>query len=227
MANDELAAVEGASEWERREAERAERYAAEVAERERAREKRLSALVAVELARDTSADYHPAKFAAPVRADYLLALETEGTPARAARAVGVTQSLVATYGGRVPEFAAAEREALAIYRDSLAAEVTRRARDGIVQLRFNRNGEPIGEAVTYSDGLLSKALDRADRIIGDLPDPNAAGPRIDAAMVARLSPEGRAALRLVLAELAGLMPEEGGAQLEGSESAIDVQGGPA
>ena len=208
--------------WASRERERAEAYAQELRDREEQIARRLRALEAVEKARGMSADYNPTGFPAPVRAAYLLALETHGTQHLAAQGVGVSRASVQVYGGRVHEFVAAEREAIAVYRDTLAAELNRRARDGVVQLRFNRNGEPIGEAVSYSDGLLSKALDRADRIIGDLPDSSAGGLPLDGNLVSRLSAEGRAALRIVLSELAGLVPTAEDAQHEGIPAAIDV-----
>jgi hypothetical protein len=90
--------------------------------------------------------------------------------------------------------------------------------------RFNRDGQPVGHVTQYADGLLSKVIDRADRIIGDLPSERNSGVgSLDATLVQRLSPEGRAALRIVLSELAGLVPTEGDLQQEGISSAIDVQ----
>jgi hypothetical protein len=184
---------------------------------------RLGALEDIERSRGISSDANPRNFPPPIRAQYLLALETHGAVVRAANSVCVNRSAIITYGARVPEFADSEREAIAAYRDSLAAELTRRARDGIRELRFNRSGDLQGSAIRYSDGLLAKALERADRIVGDMPTPADGGRQLDANLVAKLSPEGRRALRIVLSELAGLVPTEEDMQLEGISSAIDAQ----
>jgi hypothetical protein len=124
----------------------------------------------------------------------------------------------------VPEFGAAVREAVCRYRDSLVQEATRRAVEGVQVDRFNRDGEPVGTVTQYSDGLLTKVMDRADRVIGDLPAEKQTGVgSLDATLVQKLSPEGRRALRIVLSELAGLVPTEEDMQNEGISSAVDVQ----
>ncbi len=181
-------------------------------------------LEAIERARDTSSDYHPATFTAPDRATYLIEIESHGGLARAADVAGCSTTVARTYAARVPEFGAAVRDALTRYRDSLTAEATRRAVEGVAVDRFNRDGEPVGAVIQYSDGLLGKLLDRGDRIIGDLPQERGQGVgALDATMVSRLSPEGRSALRIVLSELAGLVPNESDLQKEGISSVIEAQ----
>jgi len=196
-------------------------------ELERTEQKRLKtfvALQAIERARDTSAGYLPQTFQAPERATYLQEIESHGGLARAANVAGCSTQVARTYAARVPEFGAAVREALSRYRDSLVQEATRRAVDGVQVERFNRDGEPVGSVTQFADGLLTKLIDRGDRIIGDLPAERGQGvSTLDATLVSRLSPEGRAALRIVLSELAGLVPTDADLQNEGISSAIDVQ----
>lgn len=192
--------------------------------RSRDRVRTMVALEAIERARDTSAGYLPASFTAPERATYLQEIETHGGLARAANVAGCSTQIARTYAARVPEFGAAVREAISRYRDSLVQEATRRAVDGVQVERFNRDGIPVGSVTQYADGLLTKVLDRADRIIGDLPSERSSGVgSLDATLVQKLSPEGRAALRIVLSELAGLVPTEEDMQKEGISSAIDAQ----
>lgn len=184
----------------------------------------MGVLQAIERARDTSAGYLPPGFAAPARATYLYEVEMHGGLARAADAAGCTTSLARTYAARVPEFGAAVREAVSRYRDSLVQEATRRAVEGVQVDRFNRDGEPVGTVTQYADGLLAKLIDRGDRVVGDLPAEKGQGVgALDATLVSKLSPEGRAALRIVLSELAGLVPTEADVQREGISSAVDVQ----
>lgn len=192
-------------------------------EEERVRTEKLLALTAIEKARHKSTDYHPATFTAPDRAVYLLEVETHGGLARAANVAGCSTTIAKVYAARVPDFGVDVRDALSRYRDSLVTEATRRAVDGVVTKRFNRDGEPVGETVLYSDGLLSKTIDRADRIIGDLPTEQRSGVgSLDATLVSKLSPEGRAALRIVLSELAGMVAKEGDLKQEGVQAVIDV-----
>ena len=188
------------------------------------RAKQIGALEAIERARDASADYLPVTFGAPARATYLQEVELHGGLARAADVAGCSTQVARVYQARVPEFAAAVREAVSRYRDSLVQEATRRAVDGVQVERFNRDGEPAGVTTQFADGLLSKLIDRGDRIVGDLPSERNSGVgALDATLVQKLSPEGRAALRIVLAELAGLVPTADDVQREGISSAIDVQ----
>ena len=194
----------------------------ERSERERARE--IGALEAVERARDTSAGYLPQTFTAPARAVYLKEIELHGGLARAADVAGCSTQVARVYAARVPEFGAAVREAVSKYRDSLVQEATRRAVDGVQVDRFNRDGEPVGTVTQFADGLLAKLIDRGDRIVGDLPAEKQTGVgSLDATLVSKLSPEGRRALRIVLSELAGLVPTEEDLQNEGISSAVDVQ----
>jgi hypothetical protein len=194
----------------------------EIVGEERARS--LGVLQAIERARDTSAGYLPVTFGAPERATYLQEVESHGGLARAANVAGCSTQVARTYAARVPEFGAAVREAISRYRDSLVQEATRRAVEGVQVDRFNRDGNPVGSVTQFADGLLSKVIDRADRIIGDLPSERNSGVgSLDATLVQKLSPEGRAALRIVLSELAGLLPTAEDMQQEGISSAIDVQ----
>jgi hypothetical protein len=194
----------------------------EIVGEERARS--LGVLQAIERARDTSAGYLPQSFGAPERATYLQEVESHGGLARAANVAGCSTQVARTYAARVPEFGAAVREAISRYRDSLVQEATRRAVEGVQVDRFNRDGNPVGSVTQFADGLLSKVIDRADRIIGDLPSERNSGVgSLDATLVQKLSPEGRAALRIVLSELAGLLPTAEDMQQEGISSAIDVQ----
>ena len=193
-----------------------------LAEGRESRAQAIAVLEAVENARGEPAGYSPSNFGAPARATYLYEIESHGGLARAAAVAGCSPTIARVYAARVPEFAAAVREALARNRDALAAEAQRRA-FGVSVDRFDRNGEPAGVAIEYADGLLSKALDRADRIIGDLPTERGSGMALDATLVQRLSPEGRRALRVVLAELAGMVPTAGDMQLEGIPQVLDVQ----
>lgn len=184
----------------------------------------LGLLEAIERARDTSSGYLPKGFPAPARALYLHEVSSHGGLARAADAAGVSSQAARTYAARVPEFAAAVREAVSKYRDSLVQEATRRAVEGVQVDRFNRDGEPVGSVVQYADGLLAKLIDRGDRIVGDLPADKPQGvSSLDATLVAKLSPEGRRALRIVLAELAGLVPTQEDMQNESIPPAIDAQ----
>jgi hypothetical protein len=188
----------------------------------RARE--LGVLEAIERGRDISAGYLPLTFGAPARAAYLNEVELHGGLARAADVAGCSTQIARTYAARVPDFGAAVREAVSRYRDSLVQEATRRAVDGVQVARFDRDGNPAGKVTQYADGLLTKLIDRGDRIVGDLPSERNAGvSSLDATLVQKLSPEGRAALRIVLSELAGLLPTEEDMQREGISSAIDVQ----
>ena len=188
------------------------------------RGKMLGALEAIERARDTSADYLPVTFRAPARATYLQQVELHGGLARAADVAGCSTQIARIYAARVPEFGAAVREAVSRYRDSLVQEATRRAVEGVQLDRFNRDGEPVGSVTVFADGLLAKLIDRGDRVVGDLPSERNSGVgSLDATLVSKLSPEGRAALRIVLSELAGLVPTPEDAQHEGISSAIDVQ----
>jgi len=196
----------------------------EIVKSERERERAIEALEVIERARDTSAGYMPVTFPAPARAVYLREVETHGGLARAADVAGCSTQVARTYQARVPEFAAAVREAVCRYRDSLVREATRRAVEGVQVDRFNRDGEPVGTVTQYADGLLAKVIDRADRVIGDLPAEKQQGVgALDATLVQKLSPEGRRALRIVLSELAGLVPTEEDLQNEGISSAVDVQ----
>ena len=191
-------------------------------ERERARS--IGALQAIERARDASAGYLPQTFGAPERATYLQEIELHGGLARAADVAGCSTQIARVYQARVPEFAAAVREAVSRYRDSLVQEATRRAVDGVEVERFNRDGIPVGSTIQYADGLLAKLIDRSDRVVGDLPSERNSGVgSLDATLVQKLSPEGRAALRIVLSELAGLVPTPEDVKHEGISSAIDVQ----
>lgn len=181
-------------------------------------------LQAIERARDISAGYLPLTFGAPERATYLQEVASHGGLARAANVAGCSTRIARIYAARVPDFGAAVREAVSNYRDSLVQEATRRAVEGVQVDRFNRDGNPVGSVTQFADGLLAKLIDRGDRIVGDLPAEHGQGARsLDATLVSRLSPEGRAALRIVLSELAGLVPTEGDLQQEGISSAIDVQ----
>jgi len=184
----------------------------------------LGALEAIERARDKSAGYLPQTFPAPARAMYLYEIESHGGLARAADVAGCSTQVARVYQARVPEFAAAVREAVSRYRDSLVQEATRRAVEGVQVDRFNRDGEPVGTVTQFADGLLAKLIDRGDRVVGDLPAERGQGvSSLDATLVAKLSPEGRAALRIVLSELAGMVPTAEDTQREGISSAIDVQ----
>jgi len=188
------------------------------------RARQLGVLEAIERARDTSAGYLPTTFQAPARATYLLEVELHGGLARAADVCGCSTQIARVYAARVPDFGAAVREAVSRYRDSLVQEATRRAVDGVQVARFNRDGEAIGHITQFADGLLTKLIDRGDRIVGDLPSERNSGvSSLDATLVQKLSPEGRAALRIVLSELAGLLPTAEDMQNEGISSAIDVQ----
>ena len=184
----------------------------------------MGVLEAVERSRDTTAGYMPLTFPAPARAAYIYEVELHGGLARAADVAGCSTQVARVYAARVPEFAAAVREAVSRYRDSLVQEATRRAVKGVQVDRFNRDGEPVGTVTQFADGLLSKLIDRGDRIVGDLPAEKGQGVgSLDATLVGKLSPEGRAALRIVLSELAGLVPTLEDTQREGISSAIDVQ----
>ena len=184
----------------------------------------LGVLEAIERARDQSAGYLPQTFPAPARAAYLREVELHGGLARAADVAGCSTQVARTYAARVPEFGAAVREAVSRYRDSLVQEATRRAVDGVQVDRFNRDGEPVGTVTQYADGLLAKLIDRGDRVVGDLPAERQQGVgALDATLVQKLSPEGRAALRIVLSELAGLVPTDADLKNEGISSAINVQ----
>lgn len=183
----------------------------------------VDVLEAVENARAIPAAATPETFRARARAEYLYSIETHGGLAKAAADAGCSNAVARAFAGRFPEFAAAVRDALARNRDSLAAEAQRRAR-GVAVERFNRDGEPAGVAIEYADGLLVKALDRADRIIGDLPaERNSSIGALDATLVQKLSPEGRRALRIVLAELAGLVATEADMQLERIPTIIEAK----
>ena len=180
-------------------------------------------LEAIERARDTSAGYLPVTFMAPQRATYLQEVERHGGLARAANVAGCSTQIARIYQARVPEFGAAVREAVSRYRDSLVQEATRRAVTGVQVDRFNRDGEPVGTVTQFADGLLAKLIDRGDRVVGDLPSERNSGVgSLDATLVQKLSPEGRAALRIVLSELAGLIPTAEDVQREGIKPAIEV-----
>lgn len=199
--------------------------AEETSEKGLERVRELSVLEAIERGRDKSTGYHPESFPAPARAQYLLEVESHGGLARAADVAGCSTAVARTYAARVPDFGAAVREAVSRYRDGLVEEATRRAVEGVKIARFNREGEAVGEVTQYADGLLTKLIDRGDRIVGDLPQEKGQGVgSLDATLVSKLSPEGRAALRVVLSELAGLVPTEEDMQREGITAAIDVQG---
>jgi hypothetical protein len=94
---------------------------------------------------------------------YFAALEVCcGQKTKAAKAAGVTPRSVQRRRVNDNAFAAAESEHMQIVKDIVESEITRRAVDGVVRKKYDRNGNLVSEEVEYSDTLILRLAERLE-----------------------------------------------------------------
>lgn len=155
------------------------------------------------------------KFDAWARAAFLRNLAETGRLYDSAEAAGVCYTTMRSFreGGtrHDPVFEQQVQDALDEYRDRLRAEIHRRGVEGWVERGiYGKEGEHLGDVVKYSDRLLELLAKRHDPAFRDHVHVDAQTRNtsrvthdVDVEKTLRaLSPEGRAALRRALQELA-------------------------
>lgn len=102
------------------------------------------------------------KFTPERRAIFLAKLEETGRTMLSARFAGVDRSTIQRHVESDPAFAAACKEAEGMYHEMCAASITAQARAGMVDERWDKEGNILSRRVTYETRLREKLLDRAD-----------------------------------------------------------------
>lgn len=94
---------------------------------------------------------------------YFAALEVcRGQKTKAAKAADITPRSVQRRRLNDHAFATAENERMQFVKDVVEDEITRRAIDGVVRKRYDRNGKLISEEIEYSDTLILRLAERLE-----------------------------------------------------------------
>lgn len=161
----------------------------------------------------------PVRFDEARQRSFLDILALTGRPAEAARKVGVSSSIVARKRSPKDElydskFAEEYEQSMALYRDVLAAEVQRRAVEGVEEPVFyqgrvatDKEGRPV-HIRKFSDAMLAMLIKKHDPSFRDRQVVEQHNVNVNAALedLAQLSPESRKKLREILEAEGGESP---------------------
>ena len=164
----------------------------------------------------------PTKLTPECLVNYLELVAETGQITRSAIMCGVSPRAVHARRASDPEYEALVKEARAAYTDTLRQEVHRRGVEGWKERGlFDKEGNEIGEVWRFSDRLLELEIKRSDPSYRESVSVAVEGnlgthttPSVNEAALKKLSKEGRAALRVVMSELAPeVLPTDGGEEI--------------
>lgn len=102
------------------------------------------------------------KFTAEMKIKFLQMTAKYGRVGLAAHSVGISPSTILNHREKDKRFDQLVRDAESFYRESTAAVIMRQARDGLVERKWNGQGQLISERRTYETQLRIKLLDWCD-----------------------------------------------------------------